>query len=231
LNQPATAVLVSGGLDSCILLAHLSVAQQVTPIYVHSGHAWETQELAALKRFIQAFKKQQATASIGSIREFKLPVADVYADHWSTTGQSVPPAGTSDEAVFLPGRNMLLCLKAALWCQLNGVGQLATGVLRGNPFADASPEFFAAAQAMLNVSGLPRIQLIQPLAQKTKAEVMTLGAAMPLEHTFSCLAPHGNLHCGGCNKCDERKRAFKTLNADPTSYASAPGVLSAAGPE
>jgi 7-cyano-7-deazaguanine synthase len=39
--------------------------------------------------------------------------------------------------------------------------------------------------------------------------------------TFSCLAPQGRRHCGRCNKCAERKRAFRQAGIpDPTKYAS-----------
>jgi 7-cyano-7-deazaguanine synthase len=43
---------------------------------------------------------------------------------------------------------------------------------------------------------------------------------MPLELTFSCIAPAGSLHCGQCNKCAERQRAFRLSSMpDPTRYA------------
>ncbi len=227
MTHPATAVLVSGGLDSCILLAHLAQNRPVTPIYVRSGHLWEPLEAAALQRFLTALRQQQPGLVLNELCQLEMPTGDIYPDHWSTTGKHVPAAGTRDEAVFLPGRNMLLHLKAALWCQLNGIGVLASGVLQGNPFADASPPFFSAAQQMLNAAGLPQVQLIQPLADKSKAEVMQLGQTFPLAETFSCLAPQAGFHCGQCNKCDERQRAFATLGNDPTKYAKASQLVTA----
>jgi 7-cyano-7-deazaguanine synthase len=55
---------------------------------------------------------------------------------------------------------------------------------------------------------------------------MNLGRDLPLELTFSCLAPHSGLHCGRCNKCAERQRAFSLIElSDPTIYATASQAL------
>ena len=67
-----------------------------------------------------------------------LPVVDLYGDHWSLGGGDVPDSESGDDAVFLPGRNVLLLSKAMLWCHLHGVPGLALGTLGGNPFADAT---------------------------------------------------------------------------------------------
>ena len=72
----------------------------------------------------------------------EMPLADVYGEHWSITGRDVPDAETADDAVYLPGRNAILIVKAAVWCRLHGIGQLALAVLGTNPFGDASGEFF-----------------------------------------------------------------------------------------
>ena len=47
------------------------------------------------------------------------------------------------------------------------------------------------------------------------------GAGLPLEHTFSCLAPIDGRHCGRCNKCAERQAGFRAAGMrDPTQYAN-----------
>ena len=92
------------------------------------------------------------------------PIADVYGDHWSTIGAGVPGSDSDDEAVYLPGRNLLLTVKAAVWCRLRGVRTLALGSLGSNPFPDSTPEFFSRLEALLDqaMDGGPR--LIRPFA-------------------------------------------------------------------
>lgn len=210
-------VLVSGGLDSSILLAHyLDRRCRVQPFYVRSGLAWQAVELAALRRFLAAI----ADEHLDELVTLDLPLADLYGDHWSVSGRDVPDAESDDEAVYLPGRNALLVIKAALWCHLNGIDELALGPLKANPFADATPEFFAAFQASLNLGLGGGVRLVRPLAGYDKRQVMQLGRHCPLELTFSCISPRGAMHCGRCNKCGERRRAFEQVGMpDPTRYA------------
>jgi 7-cyano-7-deazaguanine synthase len=211
-------VLISGGLDSAILLAHLlDQGQSVQPFYVRSHLAWEETELDWLRRFLEAV----ARPGLAPLVILDLPLADVYGKHWSTTGEAVPDAATPDEAVYLPGRNALLLIKAVLWCQLHAVPRLALAPLASNPFPDASDEFFATYQRALNLATDGHIKIERPFAHKTKRQVMELGRNYPLGLTFSCIDPQGSLHCGRCNKCAERWQAFESAGmVDPTQYAA-----------
>lgn len=213
-------LLFSGGMDSAILL-HVLLAEGrcVQPLYVAAGLYWEREEQRAVRRFLDAV----ACPNVGRLVTLALPVSDVYEDHWSVTGRGVPDAASPDEAVFLHGRNALLLIKAALWCQLHRVGELALGVLGTNPFADASPAFFDGLQVVLECSTDQRLRVVRPFGSMTKRQVMRLGRQLPLELTFSCIAPVDGLHCGRCNKCQERRTAFRLAEMqDPTQYASPP---------
>jgi 7-cyano-7-deazaguanine synthase len=215
------AVLVSGGLDSSILLAE-SVATRaaVHPLYVRFGLAWETAELRTLRRFLEAV----AGPSLRPLTVLEQPVADVYGSHWSITGRGVPGANTPDEAVYLPGRNVLLLAKAMLWCHVNGVPALALAPLECNPFPDATPTFFAAFAAAVNQAVAGRVRVLQPYLHLGKTAVLQRGRSFPLRWTVSCLRPvesaAGVRHCGRCNKCAERHRGFHDAGLiDPTEYA------------
>src|SRR5262245_25468660 len=124
------AVLVSGGLDSAILLAEASRQHKAAhPLYVRFGLAWEEVELSHLHRFLHAIR----APALQPLFVLDMPVADLYGRHWSVTGIGVPGADTPDEAVFLPGRNVLLLAKALLWCHLHGVPAVAMAPLSSNP--------------------------------------------------------------------------------------------------
>jgi 7-cyano-7-deazaguanine synthase len=226
-SSPASTigVLFSGGLDSSILVAHLMrMGEAVQPLYVAGGLVWEEAELAAARTLLARLSGPRLAPLI----VLDLPMADLYGPHWSTDGRQTPDATTPDEAVYLPGRNPLLLVKSRLWCQLNGVGRLALGTLKNNPFADATAEFFASFAAALDGAMSGSVALERPFAYYTKQEVMRLGADVPLELTLSCLAPRDGLHCGRCNKCHERKALFAgAAIADPTRYTAATHPLDA----
>ena len=209
-------LLISGGLDSCILLGHLlGQRRRVQPFYISSQLRWEAEELGAVRAFLQAL----GANNIEQLVVLEMPLKDLYGRHWSTNGQGVPDAHSADDAVYLPGRNALLIIKASIWCRLNGIDQLALAVLGSNPFSDATGEFFADLESALDHATGGRVRIMRPLAQFDKQQVMQLGSGLPLELTFSCIAPIDGLHCGVCNKCAERQKAFKLIEMeDPTCY-------------
>src|SRR5262249_24807341 len=120
------AVLISGGLDSAILLGEaLDACPTVHPLYVRTGLSWESVEISYLHRFLEAVQRP----ALQPLHILDLPVLDLYDKHWSVTGENVPDAQTTDDAVFLPGRNVLLLAKTILWCHLHQVPAVALGVL------------------------------------------------------------------------------------------------------
>lgn len=216
INVP-TAILVSGGLDSAILLADVVHQQcpRVWPVFVQCGLYWEKTELEYLKRFINAIK----APNLAELIILDVPVGDLYKDHWSLTGKNVPDLKSPDEAVFLPGRNVLLTAKALLWCNLNHVKSLSLAVLESNPFPDATDSFFLTMEKAINESVSGNVKLLRPYAGMHKTNVLKIGINAPLEHTFSCIYPINGMHCGKCNKCAERKNGFSQASMkDPTSY-------------
>jgi 7-cyano-7-deazaguanine synthase len=211
--------MASGGLDSAVLLAELAAAesgpQRVVPVYIRCGLYWEQAEQNALRQFIAAV----STPKLDTLKVFELPLAGVYGDHWSATGRNAPDSDTPDEAVYLPGRNLLLLALPAVWCALNGISVIALGHLQGNPFPDSTEKFFSLYTAAINAALDSRLRVVQPYRQLSKREVLLRGQSFPLGLTWSCLRPVGDRQCGRCNKCAERKRAFREAGlADPTLY-------------
>lgn len=215
-KQPL-AVLVSGGVDSAVLLGRTAhVHPAVHPLYIRTGLAWEDVELAFLNRFLAA----STTPALQPLVILDQPVRDLYGQHWSVTG-SAPGATAPDEEFYLPGRNVLLLTKALLWCRLHDVNGVALAVLGANPFPDATPEFFRDFAKVVSGAVGGNISIETPYAALTKAEVIRLGRELPLQHTLSCASPTAARHCGVCGKCAERGRAFIAAGMpDPTEYVS-----------
>jgi 7-cyano-7-deazaguanine synthase len=215
------AVLCSGGLDSAVLLAEaLPYYSAVVPIYVRVGTVWEEAEEAFLRRFLAAI----ATPRLQELMVLQQPVADVYPAHWSMTGDGTPAAGTPDEDSFLPGRNLLLFAKPLLYCLHHRIPELATAPLAGNPFPDATAEFYDGLAALASRAVEGRVRIIRPYQELDlhKTDVLNRGLKLnlPLKYTFSCARPIRGGHCGACAKCHERASAFRDAHtADPTDYA------------
>jgi len=193
--------------------------RNVHPVFIRYGLVWETAELRHLRKFLHAAKIPR----VGSLTVLDLPVRGLYGAHWSTTGRKVPRARTPDEAVYLPGRNLLLLSKAAVFCALNKIDTIAVGSLNHNPFPDATPRFFREFAAVACRALDSRVEVISPFRALSKEEVIHRGhrLGLPLHLSFSCIAPRRGLHCGQCNKCAERQGAFLDAGIeDRTRYGT-----------
>ncbi len=221
----STAVLLSGGLDSAVLLAEEAARGDVQPIYVGVGLAWEPAE----RSIVEALLRSDALA--GRTRDLvtlSVEMRDVYAaTHWAVKG--TPPAyHTPDEDVYLQGRNIILLAKAGVYCAAAGINRLVLGTLGHNPFPDATPEFRSTMARALALGLAHGLQVDAPYAEMSKADVIRRGVALgvPFELTLSCMSPVASpalpRHCGTCSKCRERHDAFVEVGAiDSTEYHTA----------
>lgn len=215
------AVLLSGGLDSAVLLAQAARTSVAQPVYIKSGLWWEAEEMALMERLLGT---PPYAGRVEPLCALGLDVSDLYpASHWARRG--APPAyDTPDEDVYLPGRNLLLLTKAGVFCALRGIPRLDIGPLAGNPFPDATAEFFAAAARSLTLGLAHPLVIETPLVTMHKEDVIRLGASLGVrfELTMSCMKPSGGRHCGLCSKCRERRDGFAAAGvADPTEYVAA----------
>jgi len=158
-------VLYSGGLDSAVLVASEARHRIVQPMYVSVGLAWEAEELALAGRLLRS---PAFGARVRPLQRLSLTVADVLPEsHWAIQG-SPPAYDTPDEDVYLPGRNLLLLAKAAVACAGVGIHRIAIGPLAGNPFPDATAEFFASMAATARSRSRTRSRLRRRSPQCTR---------------------------------------------------------------
>lgn len=217
-------VLLSGGLDSAVLLADEAARARVHPVYVSVGLAWESAERHLIAALLAAPVFRDRLEPLATL-EFSM--RDLYAPtHWAIRG--TPPAyDTPDEDVYLTGRNLVLLTKAAVFAAGRRTSRIVLGTLSNNPFPDATPQFFAATARALTLGLNHPIEIAAPLSAMHKDQVIRLGhrLGVPLERTLSCMSPLDGsqpAHCGLCSKCRERRDAFAAAGiADPTTYAHA----------
>ena len=216
-------MLLSGGLDSAVLAAQEARTYVVHPVYVAAGLAWEEAEQRMIASLLARAPFTNAPNGVLPLARLEFGMRDVYpASHWALRG--TPPAyDTPDEDVYLHGRNVALLSKAAVYAATRKISRLVVAPLAGNPFPDATPQFFSALTAALSLGLAAPVDISAPFAHLHKEDVVKIGARLgvPFELTLSCMNPSGTTHCGLCSKCRERRDAFHAAGiSDPTTYAN-----------
>ena len=153
-----------------------------------------------------------------------MPLADLYGRPLERHRRGVPDETTPDEAVYLPGRNALLLLKAAVWCQLHGIERAGAGAAGRQSVRRRHRRILRGFQTALNRTARHPLASCGRSLASTSGDVMELGRASAAGADVLVHRPVGELHCGHCNKCAERQAAFRSIGlADRTTYALANG--------
>jgi 7-cyano-7-deazaguanine synthase len=64
------------------------------------------------------------------------------------------------------------------------------------------------------------MRISAPFRDRPKEALIREFQSLPLELTLTCMKPGSGMHCGDCNKCQERRTAFARAGVvDRTRYA------------
>ena len=214
-----TVVLLSGGLDSAVLLYALRAeGQDVLSFAVDYGQR-HVRELEAARAIADAAGVTLMVAHLPQLRT-------VFGSGNSQTGEVAVPEGhyaapTMAQTV-VPNRNMVLLSLAAAYAIARGASAVAYAAHAGDHpiYPDCRPGFVEAMQSPLYLCHETPIKLLAPFLTMNKAAIVRRGAALgvPFALTWSCYKG-GDRHCGKCGTCVERREAFATAGVnDPTEY-------------
>ena len=215
-NMLKACVLVSGGLDSTLLLRMaLQERREVYPLYVRCGFFWEESELASLKNYLENISDR-------ALKELSVqdrPLQDFYPELWAFHPGKLPDQDCPLGSVYLPGRNLILLTQGSLLAQRHGLEEIWIGVLGKNPYSDATRKFFEDFENIFAQAFNHSVKIRAPFQNISKGELIRKYPDFPYQLNVTCLRPQGLRHCGRCYKCAERRRGFFDAGLqDPTEY-------------
>lgn len=218
----AAIVIVSGGLDSVTLAHQLHTDGHHLHLLAFDYGQRHKKEIEFARRCAQRLDAAFDVIDIS-------PVGRLFTNSALTGDIPVPHghyAAPSMAITVVPNRNAIFLAIAYGVAVSEGATLVATGVHAGDHpiYPDCRPEFIASFDAMQRLAveghGAPGLRLHAPFVHLGKHDIVALGARLgvPFAQTWSCYEG-GEIHCGACGTCVERKEAFALAGiADPTIY-------------
>ena len=221
-------VLVSGGMDSAVVLALAREAGfDVHALSVRYGQR-HTSELDAADRValaLGAVAHKTVHVDLRSIGGSALTDAGIEVPtdaDGHVIGQGIP-------STYVPARNTIMLSVALGWAEVLGASDLFCGVnaVDYSGYPDCRPEFIEGFEQLANLAtraGVEgsRFRVHAPLMRMAKADIVREGIRLGVDfaQTVSCYqADAEGRACGHCDACRLRAQGFAEAGvADPTRY-------------
>lgn len=128
----------------------------------------------------------------------------------------------SARKVWVPGRNLVFTSIATSFAESEGAEIIIVGWDKEEAvnFPDNSREFLTNFNKTIAIGSKDNIEIKAPLIELNKKEIVKLGKKLqaPMDLSYSCYVGE-NVHCGSCESCLRRKRAFiESGIQDMTNY-------------
>ena len=217
--------VLSGGLDCTVATSAYANDYDIHAITFNYGQKSFKQELKASKEIC---KKLNWTHEV-----IDLPWLSKISTSSLNTSEDIPEvkedelddlekSKSSASSVWVPARNMVFTSIATSYAESIGAEIIIVGWDREEAatFPDNSKEFLNAFNELIEIGSPDNIKIEAPAIDLNKEEIVELGVKVgaPMELSYSCYAGREK-HCGVCESCMRRKRAFKKLKIDdPTEY-------------
>jgi len=205
-------VLLSGGLDSATVL--YLARQEGFSCYCLSFEYGQRHR----KELEYAERLARKTGCPREVVSFTLPwkgSALLDSDVFLPKYRSLQEMSQEVPSTYVPARNTLFLSFASSWAEVVGASLVLLGAnaLDYSGYPDCRPEFFSSFNQMIGKgtkAGVGAIQIVAPLVDKTKTQIIQLGMRLgvPYELTWSCYEG-GDFPCGGCDSCLIRAKGFQ----------------------
>lgn len=222
-------VLVSGGMDSAVVLAmarEQGFACHALSVAYGQRHTSELEAAVRVARSLGAVEHKTVVVDLRSIGGSALTDERIDVpldDDGHVIGASIP-------VTYVPARNTIMLSVALGWAEVLGAADLFCGVnaVDYSGYPDCRPEFVEAFERLANLATRAGVEgaglrVHAPLQRMGKDAIVREGLRLGVDfsETVSCYrADAGGHACGHCDACRLRADGFVAAGVDdPTRYA------------
>jgi 7-cyano-7-deazaguanine synthase len=208
-------VVLSGGPDSATV-AYWAKTQgyEIYPITFKYGQI-AVKETECAQKIAQKLGTSTKIIDLSALKE-------IFSGVTSLCNQNIPLTAEFSPPIIVPFRNAIFLSAAVAYAVAAGADKIFYGAQGSDePFyPDCRREFYEAFEKAARLGTCEEITIKAPFSGGKKSDLIKEGAKLgvPFELTWSCYID-GERHCGKCESCVNRKKAFKDAGVpDPTKY-------------
>jgi 7-cyano-7-deazaguanine synthase len=147
---------------------------------------------------------------------------EIFGEVTSLCNPDIPMTSSFSQPIIVPFRNAIFLSVAVSYAASICANKIFYGAQGSDePFyPDCRRKFYKAFETAACLGTGAEISVEAPFSGKPKSEMLRVGAELgvPFELTWSCYF-NGVKHCGKCESCVNRKKAFREAGIhDPTEY-------------
>jgi 7-cyano-7-deazaguanine synthase len=208
-------VVLSGGPDSATVAYWAKKQGYELSVITFKYGQIATKETESARKIAEKLMVSIKTINISSLKE-------VFGEVTSLCNKAIPMTSSFSRPIIVPFRNAIFLSVAVSYAASICASKIFYGAQRSDePFyPDCRREFYKAFEKAAQLGTSTDVCIEAPFSNRTKFETIKIGAELgvPFELTWSCYF-NGLKHCGKCESCINRKKAFKEAKiCDPTEY-------------
>lgn len=205
-------IVVSGGMDSITMLYEYkdSIAVGISFNY---GSKHNDKEIAFARLHCQRLGIEHIEIPLSFMQQY-------FTSSLLIGGEDIPEGNYNDEnmkSTVVPFRNGIMLAIAAGMAESRGLKHVMLANHGGDHaiYPDCRPGFVNAMSEAISNGTYDGITIVAPYTNITKTDIAKKGSELGIDYseTWSCYKG-GDIHCGKCGTCTERKEALRDAGID-----------------
>ena len=174
-----------------------------------------TKEVESATRIAANLGAKIKVIDLSSLKEIFVGVTSLVDD-------KIPMTSSFSQPIIVPFRNAIFLSAAVAYAVAISAPRIYYGAQGSDAlfYPDCRREFYESFQTTARLGTAKEILIEAPFSEISKVSLLKLGfeLGVPYGLTWSCYF-NGSRHCGACESCINRKRAFIEAGIpDPTEY-------------